>query len=615
MLKNFLISALFFSGAASFLSAQEVVSGLTRNIHVDNNKTLRFNKGNSADTLELPFFDDFSTATGSPDPVKWQDNYVFINNTYSVKQVTSGIATFDALDNTGSLYETASSFVSVADRLTSAPLNLSYHPEDNIFLSFYYEAGGIADMPEPGDSLILQYWAPAEQKWYPVWRAPYMTSTGFRAVILKIDQAKFLKKGFMFRFVNHVSLSSASSDPSMAGNCDHWNIDYVYIGKNRHPADTIPADVAFTLPVRSSLKTFEEMPWKQFRQVFLAEMGPWITISYRNNDQIVRNVTRSFRITDVYNNTLVHTFSAGATNIDPSVSVRYNAGLIYTFNSVSSDSALFRIESILTTDAFDIKQNDTIIYYQRFGRDFAFDDGTAEAGYGINGLGSRNAMVAYRFRSFVPDTIRAVKICFNDSYQNANRRSFDLMIWSNNQGVPGDLLYVQEEMLVETGTDINGFYLYRLERPFEISGEYFIGWRQRSETFLNAGFDLNTPHNGRQLYWINGEWNISQTTGSVMIRPVFGPRINPLIINKIRFGPDQLKIWPNPAGDFITLDAGDISPLYQSDIIITGIGGKVILRRKFSETTDISELPAGIYFITAVKRNKILATGKFVVAR
>ena len=63
-----------------------------------------------------------------------------------------------------------------------------------------------------------------------------------------------------------------------------------------------------------------------------------------------------------------------------------------------------------------------------------------EAGYGINGLGSNNAMVAYRFRSFMEDTLRAISICFNDNYQNANLRTFDLMVWDDAGGIPGTVL-------------------------------------------------------------------------------------------------------------------------------------------------------------------------------
>ncbi|MGB4292336.1 MAG: T9SS type A sorting domain-containing protein [Bacteroidales bacterium] len=611
------LSLLFFPGISIY--SQEVVTGLSRNIYLHTDKSLSeaTKSSKSTDTLEVPFFDDFSDSYIYPDNKRWEDKFVFINNTYSVNQISVGIATFDALDSDGRLYETASSFVFEADHLTSKPLNLNYSIDDNIYLSFFYEAGGLSDKPEPGDSLVLQFWAPAEQEWFRIWKAPSTETNGFRPVIINIADSRFLKKGFRFRFINHASLSSAISDPSMAGNSDIWNIDYILLDKNRHPADTNPPDVAFTLPVRSVLKTYEEMPWYQFRQVFLSEMGPYITINYRNNDRIVRNVTRSFQITDVYNNSVVHSFTAGATNIDSGAVVTYNAGLIYTFNSSSTDSALFRIKCYLTTDAFDRKQNDTIVYYQRFGRCFAFDDGTSEGGYGISGLGSRNAMLAYRFKSFIPDTLRAVQICFNDSYQNANQRAFDLIVWDNNHGVPGNVIYTQEEMIVKQGESINGFYTYVLDKPVEIIGDFFVGWRQRSETFLNAGFDLNTPHNGRQLYYLNGEWNVSQMPGSVMIRPVFGPEIKSSDIDNPQYNEMRIKIWPNPASEYIYISIGNQPLVSDIGITITDLSGRTIMKSRYSayDRLDISSLPAGIYFVSASARTKIPGTARLIISR
>jgi len=613
--KRFLFTLIFIIGSY-FLPAQEVVIGLLENIQISRQKTeWESLKGKmQADTLELPFFDDFSDSNIFPDSRRWQDDFVFINNTYSIKQKTEGIATFDVLDNSGKLYETASSYVFEADRLTSSPINLAYQPADNIYLSFFYEAGGIADLPEERDSLVLQFWASDEQKWYSMWKAPFTSSDGFKPVIIRIANVIFLKKGFRFRFINYASLSSVNSDPSMAGNCDQWNIDYILLDKNRNRADTIPADVAFTLPVRSALRTFEQMPWKQFRKVYLSEMGEFITISYRNNDTIVRNVTRNFEITDIWQDD-VEGFSAGAVNIDSGSDVRDNVPLIYTFNSTGTDSALFRIKCTLITDVFDRKQNDTIVYYQLFGRDFAFDDGTAEAGYGINGLGSRNAMVAYRYKSFMADTLRALKICFNASYENANQRAFDLMIWNNNNGVPGDVIYTQEDMLVQPGEEINGFYTYYLTNPLEITGEYFIGWRQRSETFLNAGIDLNTPHKGRQLYWLNGGWNVSQVAGTVMIRPVFGPPIKPAAVGMVRFNKNIIKIRPNPVSDYLYIETGDFFPLAGAMVTIIDLQGKTVIREKYNERIDISSLPAGIYFLIVNAGNKQTGTAKFIVSR
>ncbi len=49
---------------------------------------------------------------------------------------------------------------------------------------------------------------------------------------------------------------------------------------------------------------------------------------------------------------------------------------------------------------------------------------------------------------------------------------------------------------------------------FLLNDIFYVGWKQRSETFLNAGYDINTPNNGRQFYWLNGEWRTVTGTGN-----------------------------------------------------------------------------------------------------
>lgn len=583
-------------------SAQEVVTGLQTNsalIH----KTTRSvqSKGTAADTIDLPFFDDFSQQSNTPAEKWWSDNYAFINNTYSDQQITVGMATLDALDNTGQLYETANSEGFEADHLTSQPLNLNFPTSENIWLSFYYQPGGLGDEPEMNDSLTLQFFAPAEAKWYSVWKTPGSAAEKFKPVIIRIENSRFLKKGFKFRFVNRASLTTSFNEPSMIGNCDHWNIDYVYLDRNRNAADTSLADVAFRNPLRSILKTHEAMPWKQFRQVYLQEMGSFIPIHYRNNDMITRNVTRNFEIRDMFTNTVSHSFSAGATNIDPFTNVDYNAGLIYTYNNSNNDSALFRITCYLKTDDFDPKENDTITYNQVFSNYFAFDDGSSEAGYGINGQGSRNAMVAYRFKSYMQDTIRAINICFNDSYGNSNQRAFDLMIWDDNNGLPGNILYSAENMIVEPGDKINGFVTYILPDGVMVDEVFYAGWKQRTETFLNAGFDVNTPHNGRQFYWLNGVWLQSQKEGSIMIRPVLGaPLKTTSSDDKSPAVTNNLRIWPNPASDYINLNCDDLLLSRSAYIMIIDIQGRELMKVPYNNRINISSLKAGLYTVITI---------------
>lgn len=585
--------------------SQEVVIGLQSNPLLEKYaEKFAGTKGLSSDTLELPLFDDFSDQGIFPDSKKWSDNYVLINDTYSDRQITTGIATFDALNSLGRLYETASSTGFEADHLTSQPLNLNFPASDNIWLSFYYQPGGLADLPEANDSLTLQFFAPAENKWHSVWKTTSISYSGFKAVIIKIDQPRFLKKGFRFRFINYGSLSANINNPSMVSNCDQWNIDYVLLDRNRNAGDTIFADVAFRSPLRSLLKTHEAMPWKQFRQTYLQEMGPYIPIHYRNNDKIERNVTFYFEIWDVYKNSLANFFSVGAENILPLTNVNYNANLIYTFDTDNSDSALFRVKSWMITDTFDPKENDTLVYYQRFSNYFAFDDGTAEGGYGVNGLGSRNAMVACRFKSFTRDTLRAINICFNDSYENANQREFDLMVWDDNGGLPGNVLYSREEVMVEQGTSINGFYTYSVNAEVPVEGIFYVGWRQRSETFLNAGFDINTPNAGRQFYCINGNWNQSAIAGSLMIRPVTGAPLT-TSINDIPYrNKNILHFRPNPAKDYIRFDPGDVPVSGLTYLSFFDMQGRELLKVPFSEQVDISSLHEGVYIIISSRNGR-----------
>ena len=570
----------------------------------------------TADTLNLPFFDDFSGHSIFPDPSKWIDNFVFINNTYSDKQITEGIATFDALDNTGRMYSTANSTGFEADHLTSQPVNLNYTSSDNIWFSFFYQAGGLADPPEPNDSLTLQFFAPLEQKWYSVWKTGGGLDQRFRPAIIRIDNERFLQKGFQFRFINYASISANISDPSMVGNCDIWNIDYVLLDKNRNGADTVFADVAFTLPLRSLLKTHEAMPLKQFNQVYLQEMGSSILVHYRNNDTITRNITRNFEIWDVYNNSQAYSFTAGATNISPLTSVDYNANLVYTYNSSNNDSALFRITASLKTDNFDPKGNDTIVYYQIFKNYFAFDDGTSEGGYGINGLGSRNAMVAYKFISYMQDTLRAIQICFNDSYQEANLREFDLVVWDDNNGIPGNIIYTREDVMVEQGSGINGFYTYALPEGVVVNNVFYVGWRQRSESFLNAGYDINTPNNGRQFYWLNGEWSKSQAEGSIMIRPVLGAAITITSVHNTQYkNKNLMTVWPNPARDYLNIDPGELQLSGSSYITILDLNGHELIKVLLTDRVDISSLHDGLYFLVINSDGKPVSYNRFIKSR
>ena len=53
----------------------------------------------SADTLFLPFFDDFSANTVWPSQERWSDSSAFINYNFGINPPTLGMATFDGAKN------------------------------------------------------------------------------------------------------------------------------------------------------------------------------------------------------------------------------------------------------------------------------------------------------------------------------------------------------------------------------------------------------------------------------------------------------------------------------------------------------------------------------------
>lgn len=602
------------------IQAQERVIGLTSNgIIQEQYERFKREAGTKSkqlqDTLELPFFDDFSNYTIYPDPMLWEDHYAFVNNSYGVNPISIGVATLDAIDQTGSIYENANSFGFVADHLTSNPINLDYPPSDAVFLSFFYQPGGMGDDPSPGDSLVLEFFSPGDSVWHSVWNSPGDTLQKFRQVLVPVVDTIFLKKGFQFRFKNYASLSVNASSPGMVGNCDHWNLDYIKLDKGRNPNDTLLNDVTMSMPLRSLLKNHEAMPWDHFKATSLSEMGNSVSISYTNHDDSIRNITRLFRITDLYEQQVDYTLSAGAANIDPEETIHYDTTLIYTYSSSKTDSALFEVRSYLITDNFDIKINDTVIYHQVFNDYFAYDDGSAEGGYGFTGQGAENARIAYQFNAYIPDSLYGIQIYFNRSYQDESQRYFTLTVWSDDNGKPGEIVYSQPTVEPLYEDELNRFHTYVLDTALNVSGKFYVGWQQITDAFLNFGFDLNRVKNNKLFYQQGGVWYNSQFPGALMIRPIMGKSLITASGNPILKQP-VFHLYPNPADQYIRVEFPEEHPFSSLRYAIIDSQGRTVFEtNEHPNEINLSGLAPGLYFFVVQNRQSLLATKKFIISR
>jgi len=597
-------------------------------------------------TVELPFIDDFSSSVGYPDNSLWIDNYAFANLTYPLNPKSIGVITLDAIDGNGSIYQNASTNSFGADTLTSQQINLNYPGDNTIYLSFLYQPGGLGDTPEPKDSLILEYYSPDSAHWNKIWHVSfneqdsllkeyfYLNATeklvegdtlfdlrkNFHSVLVPVNKDEYLKSDFQFRFRNRASLSGGDDLESKAGNSDHWHIDYVILNNGRNSNDTVINDIAMQYPIGSLFNNYESVPWTHVTRATAYEMIDTISITYINNNNTERGYSQDFAITDIMGLSGTYSFTGGGGNPIPAFSTKtYSRPLdyIYLYNP-TSDSALFEVSAYLTTDnpseRIAYRWNDTTRYFQKFYNYYAYDDGTAENGYGIVGEGTDNAMVAMRFSSYKKDTLRGVQMYFNQVLKDANQYNFKIHVWAASGNEPGSILYTYYGAKPQNQDELNKFTSFIFDETLVLEGDFFIGWQKINTTeMLNVGFDLNRINNDKLYYNFSGTWVQSLFEGTVMIRPMFGHEIitgmptEPVPGKNIDF-----TIYPNPANDVLNINTPENMGNYRITIF-DGLG-RIFYDEPKSETSiPISNLKSGIYFIRLSNNSGISTTRKFIV--
>jgi len=570
------------------------------------------------DTLELPFFDDFARTGPMPHAPFWMDEYSFINTSYTANPVTIGVATMDAIDKEGYLNGTSTSPFE-SDFLTSVPINLDYPGRTDIYLSFFYEPMGLGDDPEAKDSLTVEFFAPDSNLWERVWRQTGSDNDTFQQVFIHVSEERFLKKGFQFRFMNYASLPQTQFATDKRGNVDHWHIDYVYMDTARSSNVTAINDVSMISPMPSILKNYEAIPWQHFPKAYLTELKPALEIRYRNNDTTVRNVTRILKITDLaYLET--DSVNGGAVNVQPGVINAFNFPYNYPFIFYDADSTVFEVMSYLVTEDLDYKWNDTVRRYQEFFNYYAYDDGSAENGYGLRGAGTANAKVAYQFNTFKKDTLRGVKMFFNRTKDDATQEYFRIGIWNHNESTsgPGELIYTSPPVQPQYEDELNKFITYEINDTILIlDDEFYAGWIKTTENILNIGFDRNTVNNDKIFYNLGQEWLNSGFSGSLMIRPIMGKAlpVDPEV--GIENTPEKsFKVYPNPASTYFSLDLQDVVNPADWTITLYDLQGKTVyINRADQLQHPISRLPAGIYILRLDHVGIFKASRKLMIAR
>jgi hypothetical protein len=641
-MKNKIIILFIIIAIPAITFSQEILTGLSTNPVIKN-----YSKKNSVvkhkrnTMLNLPFFDDFSGTDVFPNDTLWSDKNVFINSAYPYLPPTIGVATFDALNDTGALYPSASSTPFTADTLTSYPIRLdsvlgtspiSLKISDSIYFSFLYQPQGIGNDPEVDDSLVLEFYSPKTDQWRHVWASAGSNlqqfyakyHVWFKQVMIPIkDSINYFLPGFRFRFYNYASVTNSSQPSFAAGNVDIWNLDYVYINKVLNSNDSIYKDIAFVNPAPSVLKNYTSMPWSQYKVDTTAEMKDTIRMVIRNLYSGDIQIKFKYNVFDEFGNLLapgtdpnshptfpsihpgsnnilalsVNEFTYGPpTYIEPS-----SLPVDFKFKPTSADSATFTIvHRVIDVSGNLHNENDSIIYVQKFYDYYAYDDGVPEAGYGLTPAGS---MLAYQFKLNKSDTLRAVEMFFNQTLNNASRQYFDLTVWNDIGGYPGDTLYRLKHVRPEYQDSLNTYSRYDInDRIVKVSGTFYVGWKQSTADNLNLGFDLNNDEHTKIFYYTgSGGWSNSSFPGALMIRPLVGKAIPHYAgINETVNVTNDIKVFPNPSsGENISIDVPalkgqDVSTF---SIHLFDLIGNEVYDAAFTDKINVSELQNGIYLL------------------
>ena len=255
--------------------------------------------------------------------------------------------------------------------------------------------------------------------------------------------------------------------------------------------------------------------------------------------------------------------------------------------------------------------NDTLVYYQLFRNFYSYDDGFAEWGYGIGGINSKNAQIALRFKTYLPDSLQAVDIYFNPTLNKLSPdgstidTTFKLMVWALNGSKPGTVLYASKDT---SYSPYIGFHRYFLNPPIAVPQNYFVGTKQNDNYFLNIGFDVSR-NNSDKLYYNTDNidsaysWIPSSIKGTLMIRPIVGNWKDALsTVKSNSLNSQDIRIFPNPTSGILNIVIPENN--LNNKIMLFDLTGKLLKNEELSTSTiNINELHPGIYLLRVVTGN------------
>ncbi|QDH80588.1 T9SS type A sorting domain-containing protein [Echinicola soli] len=474
-----------------------------------------------ADTLELPFWDDFSL--GTLDSTKWESNGAYVSLSVGVGAPSLGAMLLDGTKANGQPYSTDIGQVNLTDQITSQPINLSGlndEEQGTVYLSFFWQAGGKAEIPDSDDFLQLSF-LDSLGNWNVIWTQYGGDSIqAFQQEIIPLDGI-YLHGQFKMMF---------QSSGRLAGPFDSWLLDYVYLNKNRTVDDLSYPDRALTLLNSSFLGKYTALPLYEFKALSDTVLTSINNQFYNLNDRF-RAMEYSAEIRDkdsqepfmvLNSNTPFNPVPLANERRDfasgvPTELVQQDREEVFDLESIvylsSGDDYL--IDEIVNGDTtyfsqVDFRINDTARTTIPIRDYYAFDRGTVDYAAGIN---QRSGMVAIKYHASSPAFVNALSINFTNPAQAGT--AVDLLVWSSLDDEP----VFAKEVIIQPKETLEDFTKFTLDTAIQVEGDFYVGYMQFTNDFIHIGLDKSNDTSSEVHYNISGSWAPSeQVIGSLMIR-------------------------------------------------------------------------------------------------
>ena len=554
-------------------------------------------------TLLAPFSND-SAEIGLifPSGKLWVDRKAWINNNYALNMPSIGVATLDAVDETGYLYSSGNTKPFIADSLTSKPLDLSsYSSSNNLFLSFMVQPGGRGDAPETQDELKLEF-LKDDGNWDEVWTSAELDAlvvNEFTSVYVALDRASYFFKGFQFRFSNEASVNNQAS--SWQNNADLWHLDYVILDQNRNNNDNYIQDACFISTPSSHIEGYFTVPLKHYSSGITLSAS---TAKVANYVDLANDLNFSTLIT-AGADTVWEDLSAGSFSVAVNDTLNFTqnySGLVFSTNVFPGLNTVSHRFTAAQSDL--IPSNNSTEFIQNLEQFYAYDDGSSEAGYGINFF---EGAVAVQYELLVSaDTLTALDLYFNNTLSQANFEiPFQLMVWEDNGGKPGAVLYEGFSQYPKAAGTPNNFTSYELDEIVIVSGTFYVGWKQLSDQLMNVGLDKQENAKEHLFYNVGSGWTNSSIDGAIMVHPRFGyqqfldtevPKAN------------SISVFPNPCENDLMVHFDGVYDAIQ----LIGIDGTLVHfeNRQEDHQYSLKNLSSGMYLIQLLLEGNVVASEK-----